>query len=94
MFTREDGTALRPEWISVRFGTLAARAGLPPIRLHDLRHGAATMLLAAGSPPKVISELLGHATVAFTMDIYTEIAEELAEAATTAIRTAPPAASR
>jgi integrase len=85
VFTREDGTALRPEWISERFGTLAGRAGLPPIRFHDLRHGAATMLLAAGQPPKVISEMLGHATVAFTMDIYTEVAEELAEAAAVAI---------
>jgi integrase len=58
------------------------RDGLPPIRFHDLRHGTATMLLlAAGQPPKVISEVLGHATVAFTMDVYTEVAEELADAA-------------
>lgn len=85
VFTREDGTALRPEWVSVRFATLTGRAGLPPIRLHDLRHGAATMLLAAGQPPKVISEILGHATVAFTMDIYTEVAEELGAAAADAI---------
>lgn len=85
VFTREDGTALRPGWISERFATLASRAALPPIRFHDLRHGAATMLLAAGQPPKVISEMLGHATVAFTMDVYTEVAEELAEAAAVAI---------
>jgi integrase len=85
VFTREDGTPLRPGWISIRFGTLAARAGLPPIRLHDLRHGAATMLLTAGTPAKVISEMLGHATVAFTMDVYTEVAEELADAAASAI---------
>ena len=85
VFTREDGTPLRPAWISVRFGALAARAGLPPIRFHDLRHGAASMLLAAGVEPKVISQMLGHATVAFTMDVYTEVAEELAEAAAEAI---------
>jgi integrase len=84
VFTREDGTPLRPAWISVRFGTVAARAG-PPIRFHDLRHGAASMLLAAGVEPKVISQMLGHATVAFTMDVYTEVAEELAEAAAEAI---------
>jgi integrase len=71
VFTREDGTPLRPGWISTRFGTLAARAGLPPIRFHDLRHGTATMLLAAGQPIKVISEILGHATSAFTADVYT-----------------------
>lgn len=104
VFTKEDGTALRPGWISQRFGDLAKRAGapprprrrpgehqeprrdgLPPIRFHDLRHGTATMLLAAGQPPKVISEILGHATVAFTMDVYTEVAEELADAAMEAL---------
>ena len=55
VFTREDGTPLRPAWISVRFDTLATRAGLPPITLHGLRHGAAMMLLAAGQPPKVVA---------------------------------------
>jgi integrase len=85
VFTREDGTALRPGWISTRFDVLAERAGLPPVTLHGLRHGAATMLLAAGQPPKVISEILGHSTVSFTMDVYAEVAEELADAAATAI---------
>jgi integrase len=85
VFTREDGTPLRPGWVSVRFGTLASRARLPPIRFHDLRHGAASILLAAGVEPKVISQMLGHATVAFTMDVYTEVAEGLAEAAAAAI---------
>lgn len=55
------------------------------VTLHGLRHGAATMLLAAGQPPKVVSEILGHSTVAFTMDVYTEVAEELAEAAADAL---------
>jgi integrase len=85
VFTREDGTPLRPGWISERFATLAGKAGLPPIRFHDLRHGAATMALAAGVPVKAISEMLGHATSAFTADIYVEVAEELAEAAAVAI---------
>jgi len=76
---------LRPAWISIRFGTLAARAGLPPTRFRDLRRGAASMLLAARVEPKVISQMLGHATVAFTMDAYAEVAEELAEAAAEAI---------
>jgi integrase len=85
VFTREDGTPLRPGWISTRFGILTARAGLPPIRFHDLRHGTATMLLAAGQPIKVISDILGHATSAFTADVYTEVAEELADAGVAAI---------
>lgn len=85
VFTREDGVQLRPGWISQRFAALAAKADLPPIRFHDLRHGAASMLLAAGQPAKIIADLLGHATVAFTMDTYTEVAEELADAAAAAI---------
>jgi integrase len=85
VFTRENGTPLRPGWVSERFGTLSARAGLPPVTFHGLRHGAATMLLAAGQPIKVISEILGHATSAFTADVYTEVAEELAESAASAI---------
>jgi integrase len=85
VFTREDGTPLRPGWISQRFGALTARASLPPIRFHDLRHGTASTLMAAGQPPKVISAALGHATVAFTMDTYTEVAEQLADAAAAAI---------
>jgi integrase len=94
VFTREDGAPLRPGWISTRFDTLAARAGLPPITLHGLRHGAATMLLAAGQPPKVISQVLGHSTVSFTMDVYTEVAEELADAAASAIAAYVPRKSK
>jgi len=84
-FTREDGTPVQPGWVSERFGTLAAKAGLPPVRFHDLRHGAASMRLAAGTPMKVVSELLGHATYAFTADVYTSVSEELAESAASAI---------
>jgi integrase len=51
--------------------SLAASEGLPAIRLHDMRHSYATAGLAAGVPPKVMSERLGHATVAFTLDTYT-----------------------
>jgi integrase len=85
VFTRENGEPLRPEHVSERFGTLATRARLPPVRFHDLRHGAATMLLAAGVPMKVISEILGHATASFTSDVYASVAEELQEQAATAI---------
>jgi integrase len=94
VFTREDGTPLRPGWASARFAALIARADLPPIRFHDLRHGTATMLLAAGQPIKVISERLGHATSAFTADVYTEVAEELDAAAAAAIAAYIPRRSR
>jgi integrase len=85
VFTREDGSPLRRGWASEHFKALVHKAALPPIRFHDLRHGTATMLLAAGQPIKVISEILGHATSAFTADIYTEVAQELADAAAVAI---------
>jgi integrase len=85
VWTKEDGRPLRAKSIGERFGRLVDRSSLPPVTLHGLRHGAATMLLAAGQPPKVISETLGHSTVSFTMDVYASVAEELAEAAASAI---------
>jgi integrase len=85
VFTREEGSPLRRGWASEHFKALVCKAALPSIRFHDLRHGTATMLLAAGQPIKVISEILGHATSAFTADIYTEVAQELADAAAVAI---------
>jgi integrase len=85
VFTRDDGSPLRRGWLYEHFKALVRRAGLPPVRFHDLRHGAATMLTAAGQPVKVVSEVLGHSTVAFTADIYVTVAEELADAAASAI---------
>lgn len=70
VFAKEDGTPLRPDNFSVVFQREVRKTGLPPIRLHDLRHTNATLSLQAGVPPKVISDRLGHATVAFTMDVY------------------------
>jgi integrase len=64
---------------------IALSAPLPPIRFHDLRHGAASMLRAAKVEIKVISEILGHASTSFTDDVYTVVAEELAEQAAQAI---------
>jgi integrase len=65
----------------------ARRAGLPKIRLHDLRHSYASAALAAGVPAKVVSERLGHATVAVTMDIYSHVLPGLdREAADTVAR--------
>ncbi|MCH6555862.1 MAG: site-specific integrase, partial [Chloroflexi bacterium] len=52
------------------FGPLLERAGLPHVRFHDLRHSAATMMLAANVNPKVVQERLGHASISTTMDTY------------------------
>jgi integrase len=74
------GSPLRPASVSEHFEVLVRKAGLPHVRFHDLRHGAATMLIAARQPIKVVSAILGHSTSAFTMDVYAVVAEELAEA--------------
>ena len=49
------------------------RLGLPPVRLHDLRHSAATLWLEAGLPLKLVQELLGHASMTITADVYSRI---------------------
>jgi integrase len=77
VFTTELGAPLRPDRVLRRFRELTAEAGLPPIRLHDLRHGAATLLLAAGTHVKVVQETLGHSCVSTTLDVYTSVLPEL-----------------
>ncbi|WP_068922139.1 tyrosine-type recombinase/integrase [Planobispora rosea] len=61
--------------------TFALQAPLPPVRLHDLRHCAATLMLAGGVDMKVVSATLGHSQYWFTADTYTSVVPELAEAA-------------
>ena len=60
---------------------IAYLAGLPPIRLHDLRHGAATLALTAGVDIKIVQEMLGHSSRAITSDTYTTVLPEVARAA-------------
>jgi integrase len=52
---------------------LLKKAALPRIRFHDLRHSAATILMAAGVHPKMVQERMGHCTIAMTMDIYSHV---------------------
>jgi integrase len=70
VFTGQDGAPLHPEYVRRRFDRHLHHAGLPRIRFHDLRHTHATLALQAGVHPKVVSERLGHTTVAMTLDIY------------------------
>jgi integrase len=70
-FTMPGGTPIHPNRFRLWFRRHVQAAGLPAIRLHDMCHSYATAGLAAGVPPKVMSERLGHATVAFTLDTYT-----------------------
>ncbi len=66
-------------------GRLIAEAGLPPIRLHDLRHGAATLMLAADVDIKVVSDTLGHSDSRITRDIYQSVLDDLAREAAEAV---------
>jgi integrase len=78
VFAREDGEPLRPEWVTKRFHILTTAASLPRIHLHDLRHSAASMALVAGVPMKVVSENLGHSTLAVTANVYSHVTSDLA----------------
>lgn len=72
-FTDEAGDPIRPEWFSKEFGRLVATSGVPRIRLHDVRHTYATIALKTGIPAKVVSEHLGHSTIAITLDLYSHV---------------------
>jgi integrase len=74
VFTSGVGTLINPTNLRRRsFAPLSERAGLPQIRLHDLRHTCATLLLSRNVHPKYVQELLGHATVAITLDTYSHV---------------------
>jgi len=75
VFAYPDGRPLDPSVLSHEFARLARQAGLENVRFHDLRHTFASLMLLRGAKPKVISEALGHASVAFTMDTYSHIIE-------------------
>ena len=73
VFPRQDGSWWNPPAISLAFMRAVKVAGVPRIRLHDVRHTHATLLLASSVNPKVVSERLGHSSVAFTLDTYAHI---------------------
>jgi len=81
VFTKENGEALHPEDVTRYFRSAVRQAMLPKIRLHDLRHTHATLALCAGIHPKVVSERLGHATVSFTLDVYSHAIPAMQEEA-------------
>lgn len=69
---------LRPDSVTHLFRQLNEESGLPPIRLHDLRHGAASLSLAAGNDLKPVQAMLGHASIVLTADTYTSVLPSLA----------------
>jgi integrase len=77
VYVQPDGSAWHPDTVTKRFDDLVEKSGLPPIRLHDLRHCAATFLKASGSDLNDIKEMLGHSTITITSDTYTSVIQEL-----------------
>lgn len=85
VFAREDGRPVHPDFVSKHFRYLVESHHLARIRLHDLRHSHASILFSLGHQPKVISDRLGHASVAFTLDTYRHLLPAQREAAAAAV---------
>jgi integrase len=81
LFTTPAGGPISSDKLAKGFKATLRQAELPIIRLYDLRHTAATLALAAGVPPKVVAEQLGHASAAFTLDVYSHLLPHMQEQA-------------
>jgi integrase len=81
VFTMSDGRPVAPDRLTRMFRRLVADSGLPPVTLHGLRHGAATLALAAGAELKVVQDQLGHSTIVLTADTYTSVLPQTARTA-------------
>jgi integrase len=79
VFTTPIGGPRNPRNLTAPFHIALKRAGLPRVRIHDLRHSAATHLLTKGVHPKVVQDLLGHSTIAITLDTYSHVMPALAK---------------
>lgn len=89
MFASENGEPLDRRYLtSRRFKALLKRAGLPELRFHDLRHTCATLLLSKNVNPKIVSEMLGHATIAITLDTYSHVLPNMRDQAAAAMENA------
>lgn len=75
IFTSENGTVLDPDNLSHLFSRIALRAGLGHWHAHELRHSGASLMLAGGTPLHVVSEVLGHASISVTKDVYGHLVE-------------------
>jgi len=81
VFCHHDGTPLDPSTVSHSFAHVLREAGLPPMPLHGLRHSHATLLLQAGTHPRVVMERLGHSSIRVTLDTYSHVVGGLQELA-------------
>lgn len=85
VFARPDGKPIHPHRLYKHFRAIIERAGVPRIRIHDLRHTHATLLLLSGQPVHVVSERLGHASTSITMDTYAHVLPDMQDRAVDAI---------
>ncbi|MFH9549150.1 tyrosine-type recombinase/integrase [Streptomyces sp. NPDC017435] len=76
VFATRNGRPIEPRNMYRSFTRVAQSAGLRVIRLHDARHGCATLLTAAGVAPRVVMEILGHSQISITMDVYTHVVQD------------------
>jgi integrase len=81
VFTAVRGGPVAPQRLSRLFRKLNTESAFPPVRLHDLRHGAATLALAAGAELKVVQAMLGHASIVLTADTYSSVLPQVAREA-------------
>lgn len=88
LFTTTIGTPMIGADVTRRFQALLRVAGLPAMRFHDLRHGAASLLLAQGVHPRVVMEMLGHSTITLTMNVYSHVIPDLQREAATKMEAA------
>jgi integrase len=77
VFAREDGSPLAVTTVWKEWSRLLKEAGVPYVRPHDARHTAASLLLSKGIHPKIVSEMLGHSTVAITLDTYSHTTKSM-----------------
>jgi integrase len=86
VFTNRIGNPVdRIDLMRREFLPLLQAAGLPPMRFHDLRHSAATLLLRQGVHPKVVAEMLGHSQISMTLDTYSHVLPDMQRDATVAL---------
>lgn len=89
VFATERGTLVNPTNLRERsFAPLLRKAGLPTVRFYDLRHTCATLLLSRNVNPKIVSEMLGHATIAITLDTYSHVLPNMQDSAARALEDA------